>query len=756
MSASSQSNRSISLVSLPTTTLSPSIYTNPTILTTHLSNSFSVSSPLPPIGRNSVARLRPVDDFTLTKLDSLRDASLSEFPASLKITVWNCKGVTVRDQEIYPVMDEIGCDILVLTETFRFPGCPWSKFMPPCIGESTAIPLATSLKNSAGVAVLVNPDSVSSDRIKSFSILDVDLLHGSKVVMKINNFILFAAYTAPNPSGTALLRQFSSEALSLSQDGSPVVFCGDFNAHASLWGSRLTNDRGKIMCDLLTHRFFRADTGKEPTRPANRIDSVVTEGSIIDHIFGANIDLCHAKCHSLIAQSSDHRPISATVVPTASRADQSTKYWRIKLHKLKDPKHKLRFVQAVERILDDTEDDIVTLSSSVGPSASLPARRAVADSIEHVFVSAIMTAAKNSIGMTSVPVVAGSRPNRSIMSAEFLDARSNLRSVFEALRQLNDTPPDDPEVITLLDRRDTVRVEMQAIRRRDKIQSYKRYVDTANSLPARVLMKRISASRRRQAAAGASLSCTSVALSSYVRHFAAQFENSHVLDLPPLLVPSVSEDQRYEHCFNVISEDLVHECLMRSPTHKAPGISSLSADLLRPVADLIVPLLTGIFRSYLSLGVVPSSWTRALVCPVPKKGDLSQIKNYRPISLTEVTRKIYEMVLMRSLQERVTMSREQGGFRSKRSTIDQIECLDLLIKQAKKAHRRLPHLAFLDIKAAYDSVPRQVLWQRCVDLQIHPVTIESLWALFDHNSGQLVLNQHRSSPFPQPAGVLQG
>ena len=102
MSASSQSNRSISLVSLPTTTLSPSIYTNPTILTTHLSNSFSVSSPLPPIGRNSVARLRPVDDFTLTKLDSLRDASLSEFPASLKITVWNCRGVTVRDQEIYP------------------------------------------------------------------------------------------------------------------------------------------------------------------------------------------------------------------------------------------------------------------------------------------------------------------------------------------------------------------------------------------------------------------------------------------------------------------------------------------------------------------------------------------------------------------------------------------------------------------------------------------------------------------------------
>jgi hypothetical protein len=112
------------------------------------------------------------------------------------------------------------------------------------------------------------------------------------------------------------------------------------------------------------------------------------------------------------------------------------------------------------------------------------------------------------------------------------------------------------------------------------------------------------------------------------------------------------------------------------------------------------------YTTYYILGVVPSSWTRALICPVPKKGDLSHITNYRPISLTETSRKLFELCLLRHLQPLANLSREQGGFRSSRSTIDQVEALDKLIRSAKRQHRRHPEMAFLDIKAAYDSVPR--------------------------------------------------
>jgi hypothetical protein len=91
---------------------------------------------------------------------------------------------------------------------------------------------------------------------------------------------------------------------------------------------------------------------------------------------------------------------------------------------------------------------------------------------------------------------------------------------------------------------------------------------------------------------------------------------------------------------------VVHQHVLRSPAGKAPGLTGLSADLLHPIADMVAPILASLFSIYFYLDVVPSSWKRSLICPVPKKGDLSMISNYRPISLTEVTRKIYEMCLI--------------------------------------------------------------------------------------------------------------
>lgn len=146
---------------------------------------------------------------------------------------------------------------------------------------------------------------------------------------------------------------------------------------------------------------------------------------------------------------------------------------------------------------------------------------------------------------------------------------------------------------------------------------------------------------------------------------------------------------------------------------------------------------------------------RALLCPVPKKGDLSLISNYRPISLTEVNRKIFEMCLLRRLNNEVNISREQGGFRHHRSTLDQVESLDNLIRFVKSSGKKA-YLAFLDIKAAYDSVPRGELWRRCQDLGIDHLTLSTLRSLFDHNSAQLVMNQKRCSSFSLTAGVLQG
>ena len=119
-------------------------------------------------------------------------------------------------------------------------------------------------------------------------------------------------------------------------------------------------------------------------------------------------------------------------------------------------------------------------------------------------------------------------------------------------------------------------------------------------------------------------------------------------------------------------------------------------------------------------------------------------------------RKVFEACILDHLKPLVKLSAEQGGFRESRSCYDQVETLQLAIKQQRQRPHQRPHLAFLDIKAAYDSVPRSELWRRLGALEVPSPVVGILRALFDHNSAQLVVGGKRSPAFDLPAGVLQG
>ena len=55
--------------------------------------------------------------------------------------------------------------------------------------------------------------------------------------------------------------------------------------------------------------------------------------------------------------------------------------------------------------------------------------------------------------------------------------------------------------------------------------------------------------------------------------------------------------------------------------------------------------ITLLFQAYLNQGNTPSTWRKALVVPIFKKGSKSDASNYRPISLTSVLCKLCEHIL---------------------------------------------------------------------------------------------------------------
>ena len=92
----------------------------------------------------------------------------------------------------------------------------------------------------------------------------------------------------------------------------------------------------------------------------------------------------------------------------------------------------------------------------------------------------------------------------------------------------------------------------------------------------------------------------------------------------------------------IFTADEVESVLKLLPIGKASGPDGLSNCLLRELSNELEKPYQCLFNQSIRMGTVPSSYKEANVSPVPKKGDLSIVSNYRPISLLNAEDKLLE------------------------------------------------------------------------------------------------------------------
>ena len=66
--------------------------------------------------------------------------------------------------------------------------------------------------------------------------------------------------------------------------------------------------------------------------------------------------------------------------------------------------------------------------------------------------------------------------------------------------------------------------------------------------------------------------------------------------------------------------------------------------LLQSLAKEITTIVHFIFTQSLCTGELPTEWTQANVAHIPRKGSKLQAVNYRPLSLTCITCKLFEHI----------------------------------------------------------------------------------------------------------------
>lgn len=100
-----------------------------------------------------------------------------------------------------------------------------------------------------------------------------------------------------------------------------------------------------------------------------------------------------------------------------------------------------------------------------------------------------------------------------------------------------------------------------------------------------------------------------------------------------------------------ITEQGVFSLLLNIDSKKSPGPDNIPNEFLKRYAECISKYLTIIFRVSLEQHSVPRDWLCARVVPVHKSGDKHNVTNYRPISLTCTSCKLFEHIISRSLYD---------------------------------------------------------------------------------------------------------
>ncbi|KAK3569559.1 hypothetical protein QTP86_000980 [Hemibagrus guttatus] len=104
-------------------------------------------------------------------------------------------------------------------------------------------------------------------------------------------------------------------------------------------------------------------------------------------------------------------------------------------------------------------------------------------------------------------------------------------------------------------------------------------------------------------------------------------EDSFLVGLPKLSERAARELDRE------LSLEELHEALQRMQNGQASGIDGLPAEFYKAFWAVIGQDVLDVLRDSVRRGELPLSCRRAVLTLLPKKGDLTHLKNWRPVSL---------------------------------------------------------------------------------------------------------------------------
>lgn len=175
---------------------------------------------------------------------------------------------------------------------------------------------------------------------------------------------------------------------------------------------------------------------------------------------------------------------------------------------------------------------------------------------------------------------------------------------------------------------------------------------------------------------------------------------------------TIREDKDKNKIINVNSEEMpeidmeeLRKGLSQMKNGKAAGEDNILPEMLKESDTKVKQELVKLFNKCLTEERIPEDWENAVVVLIYKKGDPTDLENYRPISLLSQIYKLFTRIITNRLERKLEIyqPKEQAGFRSHYSTTEHLHTVRQIIEKTKEYNINV-WMAFVDFRKAFDTV----------------------------------------------------
>ena len=158
-------------------------------------------------------------------------------------------------------------------------------------------------------------------------------------------------------------------------------------------------------------------------------------------------------------------------------------------------------------------------------------------------------------------------------------------------------------------------------------------------------------------------------------------------------------------CEGLISKEEAESALSKMKSNKSPGLDGLSNEFYKCFWTDIGDLVVASFNEAFGKEILSESRNTSVISLIFKKGERTDLRNYRPISLANTDYKLLAHILANRLQKVLDkiISPDQTGYIKKRYIGTNIrKILDTIQYTSDKNQTGI--LLFLDFEKAFDTV----------------------------------------------------